>query len=198
MKISVINLSLRNVTNVLTSSSCFRGETLPWGQRQLGHLVEMFVSFWAQASYRDLNCSYDELCLNNNGPFSGKLMSSTEEHTVQIYQPAIREGVLQGIAVPFQQQEGVTDCGLFSIAAIHHSALSQDLAKISFCQDELWQHLIECFEHTEISPFPPAPALVHRNKCKHVFFLVNRQDSYDTRPGWSSVMVIRSGTILNM
>ena len=63
------------------------------------------------------NCSFPEK------------MPSTEEYTMQIYQPAIRKGVLQVTAVPFQQQEEATDCSLFNIAVIYDSALSQDLAR---------------------------------------------------------------------
>ncbi len=112
-------------------------------------------------------------------------MPSTEEQLVQIYEPTMKEGVLKVTAVPFLQQKGATDCGLFSTAAAYHSALGQGVAKISFSQDDLREHLIECLEQRELAAFPPALAPVLRNPCKHMFVeefcYCKRPESYDSK-----------------
>ena len=55
------------------------------------------------------------------------LTPSIQEQLVCTYQPAIRDNLLMVTVIPFQQQEGTSDCGLFSIAAAYHTAKNDDL-----------------------------------------------------------------------
>ncbi len=43
-----------------------------------------------------------------------------------------REGSLMVTVVPAQQQEGVTDCGVYSIAAAYNAALGMDLRAVTY------------------------------------------------------------------
>ena len=49
-----------------------------------------------------------------------------------LYQPAVQASLLMVTAVSIQQQEGATDCGLFSIAVAYHVAVGDDLEGITF------------------------------------------------------------------
>ncbi len=58
--------------------------------------------------------------------FNGKIMPSTEVDLAQLFQPAIREGMLKVTVLPFQQQKAATDCGL-SVSRLHtisHGAMT--------------------------------------------------------------------------
>ena len=46
----------------------------------------------------------------------GSLSDSLSVQLVELYHPAIQNGVLMMILLPVQQQEGTQDCGLFCIA----------------------------------------------------------------------------------
>ena len=49
---------------------------------------------------------------------------------------------------PLQKQVGATDCGLFAIAAI---AYGKDPSQLQFKQEEMRQHLLNCFKNDIIS-----------------------------------------------
>ncbi len=48
---------------------------------------------------------------------------------------SIEDGGLTIHHVSVQKQEGTKDCGLYSIAFAYHTALGEDLEKITFDQD---------------------------------------------------------------
>ena len=53
-----------------------------------------------------------------------------------------------------QQQEGSTDCGVFSVAAAHHCAMGKDFGEVAFEQNDMLRHIIECFERMQLSASP--------------------------------------------
>ncbi len=69
--------------------------------------------------------------------FPGILAPSTEEQLERLYQPAVRDSWLAVTVVPFQQQEGGTKCGLFSIAAAYHFAVDDDVSVMTFSQGNM-------------------------------------------------------------
>jgi len=85
-------------------------------------------------------------------------------------------------AVSVQQQEGGVDCGLFSIAAAYHSAVGDDFHRLSFSQNDMCQHLVECFGRRQLSAFPQTSGAVTRNarKCD-----VSRTDVLGFLPAWN-------------
>ena len=103
---------------------------------------------------------------------------------MQLYQPAVKDSLLMVTAVSIQQQEGATDCGLFSIAAAYHVAVCDDLKGITFKQDGMREHLMECLERKELSLFPTTSAVTTRCPKKHLFVHVScvcrLPESYDS------------------
>ena len=87
--------------------------------------------------------------------------------------------------IPFQQQEGTSDCGLFSIAAAYHPAKNDDLSHMSFNQLEMRKHLQQFFEKNQLTAFPTGNRDVTRNPRRHVFVHVyctcGMPESYDSR-----------------
>jgi len=61
--------------------------------------------------------------------------------------------------VSVQQQEGGVDCGLFSIAA-YYSAVGDDFHGLTFSQNHMREHLVECFERKQLSAFPQTSGAV--------------------------------------
>ena len=55
---------------------------------------------------------------------------------------------------PLQKQVGATDCGLFAIAVISAIAYGKDLSQLQFKQEEMRQHLLNCFKNENITLFP--------------------------------------------
>ena len=62
-----------------------------------------------------------------------------------------------------QQQNGVTDCGLFAIAFAVHLALGDDVSKLNFDQAQMRHHLLKCFQKKEMMPFPQSKKGDHNN-----------------------------------
>ena len=112
--------------------------------------------------------------------FPGTLSPSTEEQLVRLYQPAVRDNLLMVTAVSTQQQEGSTDCGLFSIAAAYHAAVGDNLEGITFNQAAMREHLMECLERKELSLFPTTCAATTRCPEKHLFVHGTGRDSDGT------------------
>ena len=66
-----------------------------------------------------------------------------------------------------QQQKGSKDCGLFAIATATSICYGDDPTMLVYSQDELRQHLLDCFATEEISPFPhEATQLRRRRRCR--------------------------------
>ena len=104
---------------------------------------------------------------------------------MRLYRPAVRDNCLMVTAVSVQQQEGDADCGLFSIAAAYHSAVGDDFRGLTFSQNDMRQHLVECFERKQLSAFPQTSGTVTRNTRKHLFVHIHCEcqlpDSYDSK-----------------
>ena len=61
--------------------------------------------------------------------------------------------------VPIQQQEGGSDCGLFSAAVCGVSmALGENPATVRWRQNRMRKHLKDCFERGHLTAFPYIPA----------------------------------------
>ena len=59
--------------------------------------------------------------------------------------------------VAMQCQKGSKDCGLFAIAVITSLAFGEDPSTVSYDQDNLRRHLIDCITKGELSLFPKTP-----------------------------------------
>ena len=95
-----------------------------------------------------------------------------------------REAAKAVTLIPVQQQEGSTDCGLFSIAAAYSAACGKNLRSITYDQEQMRAHLEKCFEEEKLSPFPVSKRAVHRCRLKHLFVGVycwcRQPESFDT------------------
>ena len=56
--------------------------------------------------------------------------------------------------VPVQKKQGVTDCGAFAIAMMTSIAFNEDPSEVHYQQDNLRQHLLQCFVDQKMTPFP--------------------------------------------
>ena len=63
-----------------------------------------------------------------------------------------------------QRQKGFKDCGLFAIANATSICHGDDPTALIYVQDEMRQHLLDCLEKRDMSPFPHEVALVKRRK----------------------------------
>ena len=63
--------------------------------------------------------------------FNGTLTPSAKLQIAQLYKPLISSNGLLVSVVPIQQQEDTNNCGLFSIAAAYHAAVSSDIGLIT-------------------------------------------------------------------
>ena len=112
---------------------------------------------------------------------------SVEQQIARVYKPAIREGLIMVTVVSVQQQEGATDCGLFSIAFAYHAVLEENLGKAVFDQQLMRTHLINCLEAGILSDFPRGKPKKHvtRSKTRHLFIHVHctcqMPESYDDK-----------------
>ena len=120
---------------------------------------------------------------------SYRLLVKTEDEDGEEMDPTLF------IDVPYaQQQNGVSDCGLFAIAFAVHLALGDDAAGLNFDQSKMRQHLLKCFQRKTMMPFPQTKAgpryqtyFPHMNcsalvRCqKHMMI-------------WSSVTCVGTGT----
>ena len=102
------------------------------------------------------------------------------QQLISIYRTAVKQNKLTVTILPIQQQQGKTGCGLFCIAAAYHFAVGHDLSVKNFSQDEMREHLADCFEMQQLLPFPECHSgTVYTkkhskellNKCLIVFFI---------------------------
>ena len=56
--------------------------------------------------------------------------------------------------VDVQQQTGGVDCGFFALAFAEWIARTGTVPTVQFDQSKLRQHMIECLQNNEITPFP--------------------------------------------
>lgn len=55
---------------------------------------------------------------------------------------------------PVQQQKGSNVCGVFAIAFAVHAALGDDIRRFEFDQNQMRDHLLQCFRKKELVWFP--------------------------------------------
>ena len=66
----------------------------------------------------------------------------------------VRDGGFVVVRKGVQRQLGTADCGVFAIAAAFHTASREDVTTLNFLQQQMRQHLTQCFEQQKLSPFP--------------------------------------------
>ena len=57
-------------------------------------------------------------------------------------------------SMKMQEQQGCDACGVFSLAVATALCNKQDPSTFHWKQDAMWQHLLQCFEDGNLSPFP--------------------------------------------
>ena len=96
---------------------------------------------------------------------------STELQIAQMYGDAAdSHGLLVSVAT-FQQQELTNTCGLFAIAAAYHYAVKDDLGTISFKEDRMRNHLLQCFQKEKLRRFPQAESGQQVKRARSQFIL---------------------------
>ena len=119
-----------------------------------------------------------------NSHFNNNLTPSLGVKLVQLYRPVIEGGVLLVTAKSVQQQTGANNCGLFSIIFAYHAARALDVSHLQVEQQDMREHLHQCFELQDLTPFPPAKKSVHVSQVKHfainVYCVCMLPASYDT------------------
>ena len=99
-----------------------------------------------------------------------------ELQIAQMYGPqADCDGLLVSVAALQQQSPRTFNCGPLCIAAAYHAAKGDNLAEITFDENKLCKHLVNCFERQELTPFPLAPPekTVHRAKQQNILIEIN-------------------------
>ena len=90
-----------------------------------------------------------------------------------------------------QQQTGASECGVMAIANGYHAICGNNLATMTFKQEEMRNHLSRCLEDTQFSPFPvhvsEVPACQMTSTLKYINIEVNcfcgRPDSHQDMIG---------------
>ena len=130
---------------------------------QIAHINQ---SHWVCIS--SINCPPGVVDVFDSSPYS----SSTSK--VLLKQAAglahCQEKQLEVRFVDVQSQNGADDCGVFAIAFATSLCIGVDPHLLSLNQDEMREHLINCFEEGEMLPFPPAatPRRFGRRRVKKV------------------------------
>ena len=127
-------------------------------------LFEQERKHWIMTSLQD-----GEVRLYNSCFHGHKLSASIEEQLVRIYKTSVTDRVLPVTVIPVQQQTGSVDCGVFSIAFAYHAALGENVGRITFAQQEMRQHLVQCFYARKLTPFPKESKKMHRCRKRHLF-----------------------------
>ena len=107
--------------------------------------------------------------------FNGQLTASAELQIVQMYRPLISQQGLLVTVMPIQQQgPGSNNCGLFSIAAAYHAAKGDNIKTITFKENRMRLHLIQCFEHQKFTAFSKARQIgdFRRPELQHITITV--------------------------
>lgn len=85
---------------------------------------------------------------------STTLARSLKAQMKKIYVVASKDSHIRIAEMPVQQQSNLTDCGIYSIAFAYHLAIGDEPSALNFDDSKLRQHLVQCFEAEELSPFP--------------------------------------------
>ena len=87
-------------------------------------------------------------------------------------------------AESFQQQTGANNCGHFCIIFAYHAARALDVSHLQVEQQDMREHLHQCFELQNVTSFPPAKKSVQMSQVKHfeinVYYMCMLQASYNT------------------
>ena len=102
-----------------------------------------------------------------------------------------RYSVLQLTLMSFDQfwiAAGCTARDLYLLIVVflaYHSAMGDDFRGLTFSQNDMRQHLVECFERKQLSAFPQTSGTVTKNARKHLFVHIHCEcqlpDSYDSK-----------------
>ena len=71
-------------------------------------------------------------------------------------------------AVPVQQQQNGSDCGVYAIAFMASLVNKEDLTSISFDEKNLRDPLYDCYKQGRLIPFPSAEENGKRNTAKSI------------------------------
>ena len=94
--------------------------------------------------------------------FNGRLNRSIEYQICRAYRDTASEGNILVTVVPVPQQDDDSICGVMAIANGYHAICGNNLATLTYIQEEMRNHLASCMENELFTPFPisqePAPA----------------------------------------
>lgn len=107
------------------------------------------------------------ICVSCDG--AGKIMMMDSKSTMgitvetvlqvaKIYSIPSNHSSLKVHRLSVQQQEGTSDCGLFSIAFCLEQCLGRNLEKVFFEQKKMRGHLHKCLKDGVLVPFPSSPS----------------------------------------
>ena len=86
---------------------------------------------------------------------SDKLTQTLEESIRVLFQNTSEDNVVTIHRLPVQQQKkGSMNCGIYAIAYAFHAANGDDLCLLSFEEEQMRTHLLQCYEVQCLKPFP--------------------------------------------
>ena len=71
-----------------------------------------------------------------------------------LFQPTTSSNQLKIKLIKTQRQKGNKDCGLFAIAMATTIAFGKNPSKVTFCQESMRAHLVNCLHKQKFSLFP--------------------------------------------
>ena len=90
-------------------------------------------------------------CVNIYDTLFARLDAETQTTIKRMFALKSVEGLNM---VDIQCQKGTSDCSVFAIAVITSLLFGEDPGKVTYKQEKLREHLIECFTVGELSLFP--------------------------------------------
>ena len=103
---------------------------------------------------------------------SDKLTQTLEESIRVLFQNTSEDNVVTIHRLPVQQQKkGSMNCGIYAIAYAFYTANGDDLCLLSFEEEQMRTHLLQCYEVQCLKPFPITSDKVVR--CRGKKMLVN-------------------------
>ena len=87
--------------------------------------------------------------------------------------------------LPVQQQQGASDCGLFSIAYATETCLGNDVTTVGFDQRKLRKQLLNCLQKHEMSSSPRSSKIIHRSVSRvesfKLYCMCRMPEDYDVQ-----------------
>ena len=99
-------------------------------------------------------CDHGEICVLDSLAYVSSLPESAIIQVAKLY-PSNSKLIVKRLAV--QQQNGYHDCGLFSIAFAVEVCSGRNPERISFVQEAMRSHLLECLSTGIMKAFPKMP-----------------------------------------